>query len=58
VVGGGALAASKLGLFSKLFAVVAKGGKVAFAGIAAVVAGIWKLFGKLFGRRDQSHFNQ
>lgn len=58
VVGGGALAASKLGLFSKLFAVLAKGGKAVFAGIAVLVAGIGKLFGKLFGRRDQSHFNQ
>ncbi|QIF05061.1 DUF2167 domain-containing protein [Roseimicrobium sp. ORNL1] len=58
VVGGGALAASKLGLFGKLFAVLAKGGKAVFAGIAVLVAGIGKFFGKIFGRRDQSPFNQ
>lgn len=58
VVGGGVFAASKMGLFGKLFAVLAKGGKAVFAGIAVLVAGIGKFFGKLFGRRDQSHFNQ
>jgi uncharacterized membrane-anchored protein len=58
MVGGGALVASKLGLFGKLFAVLAKGGKAVFAGIAVLVAGIGKFFGKIFGRRDQSNFNQ
>ncbi|RBP42617.1 putative membrane-anchored protein [Roseimicrobium gellanilyticum] len=58
VVGGGAFAAAKMGLFAKFFAVLAKGGKAVFAGIAVVVAVIGKFVGKLFGRRDQSQFNQ
>jgi uncharacterized membrane-anchored protein len=58
VLGGGAFAAAKMGLFAKLGAVLAKGGKFVFAGIAVVLAVVGKFFGKLFGRRDQSQFNQ
>lgn len=58
VLGGGAYAAAKMGLFAKLGAVLAKGGKAVIAGVVVVVAAIGKFFGKLFGRRDQSQFNQ
>jgi uncharacterized membrane-anchored protein len=58
VLGGGAFAAAKMGLFAKFGAILAKGGKAVFAGIAVLLAVIGKFFGKLFGRRDQSQFNQ
>ncbi len=58
VVGGGAVAAAKMGLFAKFFALIAKGGKAVIAGIVVVLAGIAKFFGKLFGRREQKQFEQ
>jgi len=58
VLGGAALAAGKLGLFGKLGVLLAKGGKAIIFGVVAVVAVIGKFFGKLFGRRDQSRFEQ
>jgi uncharacterized membrane-anchored protein len=58
VLGGSAFAAAKMGLFAKLGAVLAKGGKAVIGGIVVVVAVIGKFFGKIFGRRDQSQFNQ
>ena len=58
VLGGGAFAAAKMGLFAKLGMLIAKGGKAAIAGIVIVVAGIGKLLSKLFGGRNQKQFEQ
>lgn len=58
VVGGGAFAAAKMGLFAKFFAVIAKGGKAVIAGIVVVLVGLGKLLGRIFGRRDQRQFEQ
>lgn len=54
VAGGAALAAGKAGLFSKIAVFVAKGGKAVIFGVVALLAGISKFFGRLFGRRDDT----
>jgi len=54
IVGGAGFAAAKAGLLGKLGALIAKGGKAIIIGIVAVGALIWKVVGKLFGRRDPS----
>ena len=58
VVGGGAFAAAKMGIFAKFGALLAKGGKFVIGGIVVVIAAIGKFLGKIFGRRDQSQFEQ
>ncbi|WP_395745015.1 DUF2167 domain-containing protein [Prosthecobacter sp.] len=52
VAGTGAVAAAKMGLFSKLGVFVAKLGKGIILVIAGALAGLKKLFGKLFGSRQ------
>lgn len=52
VAGTGAAAALKMGLFPKLAAGFAKLGKVAYALVLAVIVGIKKLLGKIFGARQ------
>ena len=47
IAGGAAVAAVKMGLFAKLFQVLAKGGKAIILVVIAVLAGIKRLF---FGR--------
>lgn len=58
VLGGAGFAAAKTGLLAKLGSIIAKGGKVVIIGIAAIGAALWKILGKLFGKRDQSSFEQ
>lgn len=53
IAGTGAFAAAKMGLFAKLGAFFAKLGKAAILVVIAVLAGLKKLLGKLFGARQQ-----
>ena len=55
VAGGAAFMAGKAGLFGKLGAVIAKGGKLVIVGIIAVFAAIAKIFKSLFGRKDSPY---
>ena len=52
IAGTGAFAAAKMGLFGKLGVLVAKLGKGIILVIAGALAGLKKLFGKLFGSRQ------
>jgi len=52
VAGAGVVAASKMGLFGKLGLLIAKLGKGIILVIAAGLAGLKKLFGKIFGSRQ------
>ena len=52
VAGTGAFAAAKMGLFGKLGLVFAKLGKAAILLVVGALAGLKKLFGKLFGSRQ------
>ena len=54
VVGGAAVGAVKLGLFSWLFLFLKKGLKFVIIAFVAVVAAIKKFFAKIFGRRQTS----
>jgi len=49
ITGGAAVVAAKSGLLGKLLAMIAKGGKLVIVAVAALFAGIWKLF---FGRKS------
>lgn len=51
VLGGGAIAAAKLGWFGALFAWFGKAWKAVVAGLVAIGVGIKKLFGKVTGAR-------
>lgn len=42
IVGGAAVGATKLGLFAKLFAALAKAGKLIVVAVLALIGGIWK----------------
>lgn len=52
VAGTGAFAAAKMGLFGKLGALIAKGGKLIIVAVIALLAGLKKLFSSLFGGRQ------
>ena len=52
IAGTGAFAAAKMGLFGKLGVLIAKMGKGIILVVAAALAGLKKLFGKLFGSRQ------
>jgi len=52
VLGGGAVAAAKLGLFAWLAVFFKKGWKLIVVAFAALATGIKKVFGKLFSRRN------
>lgn len=52
IAGTGAVAAVKMGLFGKLGLLVAKMGKGVILVVAAALAGLKKLFGKVFGSRQ------
>lgn len=52
VAGAGVVAASKMGLFGKLGLVFAKLGKAAILLVVGALAGLKKLFGKIFGSRQ------
>jgi len=54
VVGGAAVGALKLGLFSWLFLFLKKGLKFVIVAVVAVVAAIKKIFAKIFNRRQTS----
>jgi uncharacterized membrane-anchored protein len=54
IVGGAAVGAAKLGLFAWLAVFLKKGWKLVVVAFAAVVTGIKKFFGKLFGRKPDS----
>ena len=54
VLGGTAVGAAKLGLLGPLLLFFKKAWKLVVIGIAAVAASFRKLFGKLFGRKDES----
>jgi uncharacterized membrane-anchored protein len=54
IAGGAVFGAAKLGLLAKLGAVFAKGGKLVVVAVVAVVAGIAKLFGSIFGGRKET----
>ncbi|MDB6003693.1 MAG: hypothetical protein JWR15_680 [Prosthecobacter sp.] len=53
IAGTGAFAAAKMGLFAKLGVFIAKLGKGVVLVVVGILAGIKKLFGKLFGARQQ-----
>jgi uncharacterized membrane-anchored protein len=53
VVGGAAVGAAKLGLFTGLLVFFKKGWKLVILGLAAVATFFKKLFAKVFGRRDE-----
>ncbi len=53
IAGTGAFAAAKMGLFAKLGVFFAKLGKGAILVVVAVLAGLKKILGKLFGARQQ-----
>ncbi len=53
IAGTGAFAAAKMGLFAKLGVFIAKLGKGAILVVVAILAGIKKIFGMLFGARQQ-----
>jgi uncharacterized membrane-anchored protein len=52
VLGGAAVGAAKLGLFTSLLLLFKKAFKLVIVAIVAVIASIKKLFGKIFGRRQ------
>jgi uncharacterized membrane-anchored protein len=55
ITGGAAVAAAKTGLLSKLFVILAKGGKAIIIGVLALAAGIWKFItGFLGGKREST----
>ncbi len=54
VVGGAALGAAKLGLFSSLLLVFKKAAKLVIVAVVAIAAAIKKFFAKLFGRKSES----
>ena len=54
VVGGAAVGAAKLGLFTGLLVFLKKGWKLVVVGIAAVVAFFKKLLASIFGRRNET----
>jgi uncharacterized membrane-anchored protein len=54
VVGGAAVGAAKLGLFTSLLLIFKKGFKLVIVAFVAVVAAIKKFFAKIFGRRQTS----
>jgi len=51
ITAGAAVGAAKMGLFAKLFAVLAKGGKAIILVVVAGAAGVWKL---ITGRRSEA----
>ena len=53
VVGGAAVGAAKLGLFTGLLVFLKKGWKLAIVGLAALATFFKKIFGKLFSRSDE-----
>ena len=53
IAGTGVLVASKMGLFAQLGVFFAKLGKGAILLVVGALAGLKKLFGKLFGARQQ-----
>jgi uncharacterized membrane-anchored protein len=54
VVGGAAVGAAKLGLFTSLLLLFKKGFKLVIVAVVAIIASIKKLFAKIFGRRQTS----
>jgi uncharacterized membrane-anchored protein len=54
VVGGAAVGAAKLGLFTSLLLLLKKGFKLVIVAVVAVIAAIKKFFAKIFGRRQTS----
>ncbi|HXU77093.1 MAG TPA: DUF2167 domain-containing protein [Methylomirabilota bacterium] len=54
VVGGAAVGAAKLGLFTGLFLLIKKGWKLVIVAFAAVAAALKKFFAKIFGGRQTS----
>jgi uncharacterized membrane-anchored protein len=54
VAAGAGAAAVKMGLFSKLFAILAKGGKVVIIGLAAAGAAVARFFKRLFGGKSSN----
>ena len=54
VVGGAAVGAAKLGLFTGLLVFLKKGWKLVVVGLAAVAAFIKKLFTSIFTRRNET----
>lgn len=54
VAGGGLAVAAKTGLLAKLFAMVAKMGKLLIVVVIAVLAGLKAFAGRLFGRKAES----
>jgi uncharacterized membrane-anchored protein len=52
VLGGAAVGAAKLGLFTSLILLFKKAFKLVIVAIVAIIASIKKLFGKIFGRRQ------
>jgi len=58
VVGGAAVGAAKLGLFAGLAVLLKKAWKLVVVAVAAVAAGIKKLFGRLFGGRREAGASQ
>src|SRR5206468_11783299 len=58
VVGGAAVGAAKLGLFAWLAVLLKKAWKLVVVAVAAVAAGIKKLFGRLFGGRREAGASQ
>jgi uncharacterized membrane-anchored protein len=54
VVGGAAVGAAKLGLFTSLILLFKKGFKLVIVAVVAIIASLKKLLGKLFGRRQSS----
>jgi uncharacterized membrane-anchored protein len=54
VVGGAAVGAAKLGLFTSLLLIFKKAFKLVIVAVVAVIAAIKKFFAKIFGRRQTS----
>jgi uncharacterized membrane-anchored protein len=54
VVGGAAVGAAKLGLFSSLFLVFKKAAKLVIVAVVAIAAAIKKFFAKIFGRKSET----
>jgi len=52
VVGGAAVGAAKLGLFTSLLLLFKKGFKLVIVAVVAIIASIKKVLGKIFGRRQ------
>lgn len=55
VVGGAAVGAAKLGLFTWLAVLLKKGFKLVVVAVVAVIAAIKKFFAKIFGGRREAH---